>query len=107
MKHRLAKKIMRACQGCVPYLQQILCRVDITKELPKIKQYWEPRWALYYASKGGCCYGRVDHRIVKAEKVTARYSRKLMNNLTRLSGKTIFDIVDMSSSVNKLKSYSE
>ena len=107
MKHRLAKKIMRACNGCVPYLQQILCCSDIARDLPKLKQYWEPRWALYYASKGGCCYGRVDHRIVKAEKVTVRYSRKLMNNFIRLSGKTIFDIVDMSSSVNKLKSYSE
>ncbi|WP_308396830.1 hypothetical protein [Prevotella sp.] len=38
------------------------------KKLPKIKQYWEPRWALYYASKGGG-HGRVDHRIVKAEKM--------------------------------------
>lgn len=94
---------MRACQGCVPYLQQILCRVDITKELPKIKQYWEPRWALYYATKGGG-HGRVDHRIVKAEKITERYSRKLMNCLARLAGKTPFDIGDIMSSANKIKS---
>lgn len=103
MKIRLAKKIMRACQGCVPYLQQILCRVDVTKELPKIKQYWEPRWALYYASKGGG-YGRVDHRIVKAKKITARYSRKLMNCLARYAGKTPFEIRDIMSSANKIKS---
>lgn len=105
MKIRLAKKIMGACNGCVPYLQQILCCSDIVRDLPKLKQYWEPRWALCIASDHGRC-GRKDHRIVKAEKVTARYSRKLTNNLIRLSGKTLFDIVDMSSSVNKLKSYS-
>ena len=34
-------------------------------KISKIKQYWEPRWALYYATKGGG-HGRVDHRIVKA-----------------------------------------
>ena len=107
MEIRQAKKIMKRCYGISRYISMILLGLDVSKKLPKIKQYWEPRWALYYASKGGCCYGRVDHRIVKAKKVTARYSRKLMNNLTRLSGKTIFDIVDMSSSVNKLKSYSE
>lgn len=107
MKHRLAKKIMKHRFGCLYYELMRSKGLDVSKELPKIQQYWEPRLALYYASKGGCCYGRVDHRIVKAEKVTTRYSRKLMNNLTRLSGKTIFDIVDMSSSVNKLKSYSE
>lgn len=106
MKHRLAKKIMKHRFGCLYYELMRSKGLDVSKELPKIQQYWEPRWALYYASKGGCCYGRVDHRIVKAEKVTARYSRKLMNNFIRLSGKNIFDIVDMSSSVNKLKSYS-
>lgn len=78
--------------------------LDISKELSKIKQYWEPRWALYYASKGGG-YGRVDHRIVKAEKITTRYSRKLMNCLARFAGKTHFDIRDISSSANKLKRY--
>lgn len=78
--------------------------LDISKELSKIKQYWEPRWALYYASKGGG-YGRVDHRIVKAEKISARYSRKLMNYLNRLAGKTPFEIRDILSSANKLKRY--
>lgn len=78
--------------------------LDVSKELSKIKQYWEPRLALYYATKGGC-YGRVDHRIVKAEKITARYSRKLMNCLTRFAGKTHFDIRDILSSANKLKRY--
>ena len=71
MKHRLAKKIMRDCQGCVPYLQQILCRVDITKELPKFKHYWEPRWALYCAKDNGRC-GRKDHRITKALILSSR-----------------------------------
>lgn len=106
MKHRLAKKIMKHRSGCLYYELMRSKGLDVSKELPKIQQYWVPRWALYYASKGGCCYGRVDHRIVKAEKVTVRYSRKMMNNLIRLSGKTILDIVDISSSANKLKSYS-
>lgn len=44
-----------------------------------------------------------DHRIIKAEKITARYSRKLMNSLTRLAGKTPFDIRDILGSSNKLK----
>ena len=44
-----------------------------------------------------------DHRIIKAEKITARYSRKLMNCLTRLAGKTPFDIRDILGSSNKLK----
>ncbi len=105
MKARLAKKIMKCCYGSPRYISMILLGLDVSKELPKIKQYWEPRWALCIASDHGRC-GRKDHRIVKAEKVTARYSRKLTNNLIRLSGKTLFDIVDMSSSVNKLKSYS-
>ncbi len=71
MKIRLAKKIMKACHGCVPYLQQILCRVDITKELPKFKQYWAPRWALCIASDHGR-YGRKDHRITKAQALSLR-----------------------------------
>lgn len=76
----------------------------ISKELSKIKQYWEPRWALYYATKGGC-HGRVDHRIVKTEKISARYSRKLMNYINRLAGKNPFDIRDILGSSNKLKKY--
>lgn len=82
--------------------KEILHGLDVSKELPKIKQYWELRWALYYASKGGC-YGRVDHRIVKAEKIAERYSRKLINYLTRWAGKTPFEIRDIISSVNKIK----
>lgn len=102
MKARLAKKIMKCCYGSPRYTSMILLGLDVSKELPKIKQYWEPRWALYYASKGG--YGRVDHRIVKAEKITERYSRKLMNCLARLAGKTPFEIGDIMSSANKIKS---
>lgn len=102
MKVRLAKKIMKRCYGSPHYLRMVLNGLNVSKKLPKIKQYWEPRWALYYASKGGG-YGRVDHRIVKAEKIAARYSRKLMNCLTWLAGKTPFEIGDILGSSNKLK----
>lgn len=105
MKIRLAKKIMNRCYGSPRYTRMILYGLDVEKKLPKIKQYWEPRWALYYASKGGC-YGRVDHRIVKAGKITERYSRKLMNHLKKLAGKTPFEIRDILSSTNKIKSFS-
>ena len=105
MKIRQAKKIMKRCYGSPQYLRMVLDGLDVSKKLPKIKQYWEPRWALYYASKGGG-YGRVDHRIVKAEKITARYSRKLMNCLARLAGETPFEIRDILSSANKIKSFS-
>lgn len=104
MKVRLAKKIMKYHSGSFLYDLMRLKGLDISKELSKIKQYWEPRWALYYATKGGC-HGRVDHRIVKAEKITARYSRKLMNCLARLAGKNPFDIRDILGSSNKLKKY--
>lgn len=104
MKARLAKKLMKYCYGSPRYMSMILDGLDVSKELSKIKQYWEPRWALYYVSKGGG-YGRVDHRIVKAQKIIARYSRKLMNCLARFAGKTHFDIRDISSSANKLKRY--
>lgn len=104
MKIRQAKKIMKRCYGSPRYIRMILYGLDVEKKLPKIKQYWEPRWALYYATKGGC-HGRVDHRIVKAEKITRRYSRKLMNCLTRWAGKTLFEVRDILSSANKLKRY--
>ena len=104
MKIRQAKKIMKRCYGSPRYIRMILDGLNVSKKLPKIKQYWEPRLALYYASKGGG-YGRVDHRIVKAEKISARYSRKLMNHLTRWVGKTHFEIRDILSSANKLKRY--
>ena len=104
MKVRLANKIMQHRSGCLYYELMRSKGLDVSKELPKIQQYWEPRWALYYTSKG-CGYGRVDHRIVKAEKIAERYSRKLMNYLTRLAGKTPFEIRDILSSANKLKRY--
>ena len=103
MKVRLAKKIMKRCYGSPHYLRMVLNGLNVSKKLPKIKQYWEHRWALYYASKGGG-YGRVDHRIVKAEKIAARYSRKLMNCLARLAGKNPFDIREIMSNANKIKS---
>lgn len=102
MKIRQAKKIMKRCYGSPRYIRMILDGLNVSKKLPKIKQYWEPRLALYYAAKGGG-HGRVDHRIVKAEKISARYSRKLMNCLTRFAGKTPFDIRDILGSSNKLK----
>lgn len=102
MKVRLAKKIMKYRSGSFLYDLMRLEGLDVSKELSKIKQYWEPRLALYYATKGGC-YGRVDHRIVKAEKITARYSRKLMNCLNRLAGKNPFEIRDILGSSNKTK----
>lgn len=102
MKVRLAKKIMKRCYGSPHYLRMVLNGLNVSKKLPKIKQYWEPRWALYYVNKGGG-HGRVDHRIVKAEKISARYSRKLMNKLNRLAGKNPFDIRDILGSSNKLK----
>lgn len=104
MKIRQAKKIMKRCYGSPRYIRMILDGLDVSKKQPKIKQYWEPRWALYYAAKGGC-HGRVDHRIVKAKKITERYSRKLMNCLARFAGKTHFEIRDILSSANKLKRY--
>lgn len=104
MKVRLAKKIMKYRSGCFLYDLMRLKGLDVSKELSKIKQYWEPRLALYYSTKYGC-HGRVDHRIVKAEKITGRYSRKLMNCLARFAGKTHFDIRDILSSANKLKRY--
>ena len=64
MKVRLAKKIMKRCYGSPNYLRMVLDGLDVSKKQPKIKQYWEPRWALYYAAKGGC-HGRVDHRYRK------------------------------------------
>lgn len=102
MKVRLAKKIMKYHSGSFCYELMRSKGLDVSKELSKIREYWEHRWALYYATKGGC-HGRVDHRIVKAEKITARYSRKLMNYLNRLAGKNPFDIRDILGSLNKLK----
>ena len=61
--------------------------------------YWHSRYDLYCMGFDGC----KDHRITKAEKITARYSRKLMNCLTRFAGKTHFDIRDILGSSNKLK----
>lgn len=103
MKIRQAKKVMKRCYGSPRYTRMILYGLDVVKKLPNINQYWEPRWALYYATKGGG-HGRVDHRIVKAEKITARYTRKLMNCLARLAGKTPFEIGDIMSNANKIKS---
>ena len=61
--------------------------------------YWHSRYDLYCMGFDGCR----DHRITKAEKITARYSRKLMNCLARLAGKNPFDIRDILGSSNKLK----
>ena len=82
MKIRLAKKIMK----------------------PSFRNgkigYWHSRYDLYCMRFDGCR----DHRIAKAEKINARYSRKLMNCLARLAGKTPFEIGDIISNANKIKS---
>ena len=44
MKARLAKKLMKYCYGSPRYMSMILDGLDVSKELSKIKQYWEPRW---------------------------------------------------------------
>jgi hypothetical protein len=75
--------------------------------------YWKAKFKEAYNEYGcvtfcedssKCKYrNKFDHRIVKAEKITARYSRKLMNCLNRLAGKNPFDIRDILGSSNKLK----
>lgn len=77
--------------------------------------YWKEKFKEAYNEYGcvtfcedssKCKYrNKFDHRIVKAEKIAARYSRKLMNCLTRLAGKTPFEVRDTLSSANKLKRY--
>lgn len=47
MKVRLAKKIMKYRSGSFLYDLMRLEGLDVSKELSKIKQYWEPRLALY------------------------------------------------------------
>lgn len=102
MKVRLAKKIMKADTYA-----------DYPSKHPS--PYWKARFKEAYNEYGcfmfcedssKCKYrNKFDHRIVKAKKITERYSRKLMNCLARFAGKTHFDIRDISSSVNKLKKY--
>lgn len=106
MKIRLAKKIMKYKSIVDEYNNCDGSACDGMKE-----SYWLKR--MFYHING--VYDETfdppahipfkDHRIVKAEKITARYSRKLMNCLARFAGKTHFDIRDISSSANKLKRY--
>lgn len=63
--------------------------------------YWHSRYDLYCMGFDGCR----DHRITKAEKITARYSRKLINCLARLEVKTHFEMGDIISNANKIKSF--
>jgi hypothetical protein len=53
----------------------ILLGLDVSKELPKIKQYWEPRWVLYFAYGNHRC-GRKDHRITKAKVLSSRKNKR-------------------------------
>ena len=102
MKIRLAKKIMNADTYA-----------DYPSKHPS--PYWKTKFKEAYNEYGcfmfcedssKCKYRcKFDHRIVKAEKITERYSRKLMNYFTRLAGKTPFEIRDILSSANKLKKY--
>lgn len=41
MKIRQAKKIMKRCYGSPCYIRMILDGLNVSKKLPKIKQYWE------------------------------------------------------------------
>lgn len=99
MKVRLAKKIMKADTYA-----------DYPSKHPS--PYWKAKFKEAY-NEYGCCEdsskckyrNKFDHRIVKAEKISARYSRKLMNCLTRWAGKTPFEVRDTLSSSNKLKKY--
>lgn len=75
MKIRLAKKIMKRCNGSSRYIGMILLGLDVSKELPKFKHYWEPRWALYCAKDNGRC-GRKDHRITKAQALISRKNKR-------------------------------
>ena len=75
MKIRLAKKIMKRRNGSSRYIGMILLGLDVSKELPKIKQYWEPRWALCIAIDHGRC-GRKDHRITKAKVLSSRKNKR-------------------------------
>ena len=75
MKIRLAKKIMKRRNGSSRYIGMILLGLDVSKELPKIKQYWEPRWALCIAIDHGRC-GRKDHRITKAQALSLRKNKR-------------------------------
>lgn len=102
MKIRQAKKIMKADTYA-----------DYPSKHPS--PYWKAKFKEAYNEYGcvtfcedssKCKYrNKFDHRIVKAEKISARYSRKLMNCLTRLADKTPFDIRYILSSANKLKRY--
>lgn len=40
MKIRQAKKIMKRCYGSPRYIRMILDGLNVSKKLPKIKQYW-------------------------------------------------------------------
>ena len=75
MKIRLAKKIMKHRFGCLYYEVMRSKGLDVSKELPKIKQYWEPRWALCIAIEHGRC-GRKDHRITKAQALSLRKNKR-------------------------------
>ena len=102
MKVRWAKKILKADTYA-----------DYPSKHPS--PYWKAKFKEAYNEYGcvkfcedssKCKYrNKFDHRIVKAEKISARYSRKLMNYLNRLAGKNPFDIRDILGSSNKLKKY--
>ena len=75
MKIRLAKKIMKHRLGCLYYELMRSKGLDVSKDLPKLKQYWEPRWALCIAIDHGRC-GRKDHRITKAQALSLRKNKR-------------------------------
>ena len=80
MKIRLAKKIMKKSQGAPKYLRMIIDGLDVRKGGLNIKQYWEPRWALYFAIAGGQVPCKKNHRIFVAIKRFSRWNDKRRDN---------------------------
>lgn len=75
MRIRQAKKIMKHRSGCLYYELMRSKGLDVSKELPKIQQYWQPRWALCIAIEHSRC-GRKDHRITKAQILSLRKDKR-------------------------------
>lgn len=105
MKIRLAKKIMKYKSIVDEYNNGDGSKCDGIKESYWLKRMFDHINGVYDETFDPPVHIPFkDHRITKAEKIAARYSRKLMNYLTRLAGKTPFEIGDILSSANKIKS---
>lgn len=58
----------------------IIDGLDVRKGDLNIKQYWEPRWALYFAIAGGQVLCKKNHRILMAIKRFSRWNSKRREN---------------------------